>query len=190
MAKGAFSAHLHAVLEHFRVAKYVPNAVMLELQQQSDIRCRAHHQEQALGCFRDPAQWLAGILLEQLASQGTCLNSQRLQDAVKPRAFNRHISFTSQCCPPCVNAEVPFCFEKVVITTHPAAEHRWLSGLTSPAAGFAAGILGQAVGSAWPYGALGTVELKELLPAWLLLGSGPCHIIQCSHCWRANCTGH
>lgn len=28
MAKGAFSAHLHAVLELFRVAKYVPNAAI------------------------------------------------------------------------------------------------------------------------------------------------------------------
>lgn len=29
-------------------------------------------------------------------------------------------------------------FKEVVITPHPAAEHRWISGLTSPAAGFAA----------------------------------------------------
>ena len=134
-AKGSIFCPPPCLLELFRVAKYVPKAAMLELQQQSDIRCWAIIRSKL--CLRDSAQWLAGVLLEQLASHRTCLYSQHLQDAVKPYAFNRVISFTSQCCLPYVNAELPFCVEKVVIATHPAAECHWISGLTSPAAGFA-----------------------------------------------------
>lgn len=142
MAKRAFSAYLQCFARTLQDGKYVPKAVM---QQQSDIPCWAIIRSKL--CFRDPAQWLAGILLKQLTSHGTCFNSHQLPDAVRPYAFNS-LSFTSKCCHPRVNAELPFCFEEVVVMTHSAAKHRWISGLTSPAAGFAARVIGQAGGSA------------------------------------------
>lgn len=51
MAKGAFSAHLHAVLELFRVAKYVPNAAIVEPQQHSHMM----HRHMMLGHRKEPA---------------------------------------------------------------------------------------------------------------------------------------